>query len=248
MNYKNKVVSFTVSMAMVMQFVLPTMSYAQNGGTTSDNFCSRIETVFSQIDQRMASRQAKLAQINSQRQSNLAANRNRVDTELAKKRSDWSSNRAKQYAALESRAKTPEQVEAVGIFKASIEEAIATRKTAVDAAMSAFRSSLDQNIITRNTAITAAITNFTNKTNAAQDKAKADCAAKVKILTIAKNYRTSMVSARTEYLNALRAIEKINAVNLLAIRRQAINKAISDFLAASEKARIALKAAFGEEK
>ena len=246
MNYK-KTTSVAVSLTLAMQVILPAVSLAQ----TSDNgglFCSKMTTVFSQIDQRMATRQAKLVQFNSQRQSTIASNESRVDAQLAQKRTNWSADRAKQYAALEAKTKTEQQKQAVATFKTAMEAAIATRQAGVNTAVSTFRTGLDQNIATRNTAIKSAITAFNNSTSAAQSKAEADCSAKVRPLTIAKTYRASMMAARNEYANALRAIEKINVRGLVETRRVAVKKAVDDFQTSAQQARATLKVAFGESQ
>lgn len=244
MNSK-KIFARLAGLVFVLTLISPVVSFAQT--TPAKNaFCSRIDQIITPIEQRMADRGAKLQAKWQEIDANLTkrvANRN---TRLLDNRNIHDDNREAQYAKLEAKATTDAQKQAIVSFKAVVESAVVTRKAAVDSAISALQQSVDQSIDARRAAITTAKNEFTSAKSAAIEKAKADCAEGVAPQTIRETFRTSMESAQDKFKSDYKAIEKLKGSfeSVRDTRKQAVEKAITDFKVTMEKARIDLKTAF----
>jgi len=212
-------------------------------------YCDKVVSLLSEIGQKLGDFNTKLQQIRTQTASKIKESRQKRDQELKSVRDKWAANRQEQFKALEGKAQTDAQKQAVAKFKSAVLSAITTRQQAVDAAIKAYRNGLDKIISDRKLAIDAAKTALRNSVKAAADKAKADCDAGVDFQTARQNLQASLKAAREKYTADIQALEKNRQQTmqqLVAARQEAVKKAVDDFLATMEKLRVELKAAFGE--
>jgi len=156
MNY-NKFFISILGAVMAVNLFLPALLFAQ-GTPAERGFCARVNEVDSLIDQRIVDREARLQEKSQERTNNLDERRNERDSRLLEYRIRRDENRQEHYDALEARAETDAQKQAVIEFKAAVEEAIAARKSAIDEAIQAFRTDIDQAIASRKSAVDAAVT------------------------------------------------------------------------------------------
>jgi hypothetical protein len=243
--HSKKIVSAILGASMSIAAFSPILASAQ----VRDNvgFCAQIDTITSNIDQRMADRTAKLNTARANVKSQLSAKKTARDTKLAQSRAKWDQNRTEQYAKLESKAATDVQKQALVSFKTSVNTAISTRRAAVDSASLAYRQGLAAALNARMSAVDAAMTTFKNAEAQAVAKAKADCAAGVKSADVRTAFRASMKAAQDTFQNSRKAIDNVKPTidALQKTRNDAVKKAISDFESAMDKARRDLKAALG---
>ncbi|PJE69458.1 MAG: hypothetical protein COU98_01970 [Candidatus Staskawiczbacteria bacterium CG10_big_fil_rev_8_21_14_0_10_38_10] len=233
-----------VSVLLVANIFLPNVILAQNGS----NFCSRLSEFRTKVDQGIADREEKLNEKRNQILNRLEDRWDKRDNQLAEKRAKWDGNRDEHYAKLLERAKTEEQEQAVEKFKATIESAVVTRRTAVDAALVAFRQGLEQALTSRRTSVNGIIDIFKNSVASAFQKTEENCGSNIEKAPIVKDLRASLKAAREKFNADRQEIEKLGPVmsNLVITRNQAIQKAFQDFRTVVEEARKELKIAFPE--
>lgn len=248
MNSK-KIATIALGTFMTINLILPVFAFAQTENETpaSKGFCTRASEITSKIDQQFANRFAKLEVKRQEILSKLGNLKDERDTRRTENRAEWNTNYQEHYAKLEARATTDAQKQTVTAFKVMVEAAIAARKAIVDAAIQAFRSGIEQVITNRKLAIDAAISAFRSSVSAAIEKVKSDCAS-LDSKTVRETFRQSMKTALDKFKSDRQAIEKLytSIEPLHTARKEAINKAIQDFKAVMEKARVDLKAAFGQ--
>lgn len=214
------------------------------------NFCARITEHTTKFDQKMGEREATLKEKRDERATNWEARWKKHDEELAAHRAQWDANRAEQFAKKEARATTDAEKQAVMAFKTAMTTAISARRAAVDSAIKTFREGFQKVMAARKDAINAAVQSFKTAEKAAFDKAKADCAAGIAPKTIRDTLHASLKTARDKFAQDRRAIDKLQSSldPLIAARKTAIQKAISDFKTAAEKARTDLKKVLDDQK
>lgn len=212
------------------------------------NFCTRITEHATKFDQKMGERETTLKEKRDERATQWEARWKKHDEERAAHRAQWDRNRAEQFAKMETRATTDAEKQAVATFKTTMTTAIAARRTAIDAAIKTFREGFQKTMTARKDAINAAVQSFKTAEKAAFDKAKADCSTGIAPKTIRDTLHASLKAARDKFAQDRRAIDKLQSSldPLIAARKTAIQKAISDFKTAAEKARADLKKALGE--
>lgn len=231
--------------------LVPALVLAQTGDTNqgAKGFCTQLSTISSNIEQRLADRDSKLEAKRAEIQSRIEERRSERDARLVAMRTKWDANRAKHFAKLEERAQTDEQKQAVVAFTGAVNAAIAARRATVDTAIQNFRDGVGGLITSRKTSVDAAITTFKNSVQLALEKAQSDCASGVSPITVRKNLLADLKAAQEKFVSDKQDIEKMEdpTESLIAARKEAIEKAIDDFKATVEQARVDLKAAFPQE-
>jgi len=209
-------------------------------------FCARIDEVASRIDQQVTNRTTKLQTRRQEGINQLTRRRNVRNERAVENRVKREENRSEHYAKLETRATTDVQREAVAAFRATVETAITTRKTAVNAATQSFRQNMDELIAARQTAINTAVNAFQGSQIAAINQARTDCAAGVDARTAHETFRANIRSAQEQFNNERQAIEvRKDLIEPIRVsQRQAIEDATTTFRATIEKARTDLQTAF----
>lgn len=248
MNLENlmmKKTSNKITIAVLASLFFPFVISAQVVTSTFDvkGFCDRTDNYSVKIMQRFTEREKRLEERAAERLNNLNNRRTERNDKLFKNRQESEKRLIEHFAELETRAETFEEKQALVKFKSSVEMAIATRKSAVDSAIQAFRSGVDQAITERKFAIDSAKVSFKNSTQAAFDKAKADCGNRVAPVTIRETLAQNLRVAREKFEADRKAIEKMqeNIQSLISTRKTAVEKATSDFKTAMEKAKEDLK-------
>lgn len=230
---------------LVFGLVSPVASYAQTAPARV-NFCSRIDQIIAPIEQRMTDRDTKLKSKWQEVDANLAKRIAERSARLTDRRGARDENREAHYAKLEARATNDAQKQAVANFKTTVESAVVTRKASVDSAILALQQSIAQTIEARRVAVTAAKNELTTAKSAAIAKAKTDCSAGVDPKTVRETFRASMKAAQDKFRTDYQSIGKLKGSfeSVRQIKKQAVEKAISDFKIVLEKARTDLKVAF----
>ena len=230
--------------------IAPVTAYADKGNNSSPvkmegSFCSKFNAKSLELDRRMGDNESKNEQKKDANAKKLAEQRIERDLKLEKHRADAEEKRGEQFIRLQAKATTDAQKAAVTAYQNAMTAAIKARKTAVDAAMKAFRDGVDKIIASRKTSLNAIVSSYRNAVDAAIARAKADCATGVTPETVRTTFKARMEAARVKMQTDRKALDKSGSQieALTKIRKTAVEKAMSDFKATAESARIALKAA-----
>lgn len=207
-----------------------------------ENICQKISDMANREQERLRQRTMN----SGDRFQNWQLKTTEKDSELANLRSNWDGNRDAQFKKLEEKATTDAQKKAVADFEATVKAAITARRTAVDAAISTFREGVKKLISDRAEGVSTSFTAFSDATKVAYETAKSDCASGKDPATIRTTLRNSIAAARTKFNSDRTSAPKVggNIQALIDARRTAVNKAMTDFKAAMEKARTELKKSF----
>lgn len=210
-----------------------------------ENLCQKISDMANREQERLRQRTMN----SGDRFQNWQLKTTEKNSELANLRSNWDGNRDAQFKKLEEKATTDAQKQAVADFEAAVKAAITARRTAFDAAITTFREGVKKLISDRAEGVSASFTAFSDATKAAYETAKTDCASGKDPATIRTTLRNSIAAARTKFHSEKTSAPKVggNIQILIDARRAAINKAMTDFKTAMEKARADLKKAFPAE-
>lgn len=213
---------------------------------TAINACQRIEKITQMLESKLGQRQGKLGEKRTARLGGKEEKRDKRDDTLEGKRSTWDQNREAQYAKLLSRADTDAKKDAVADFKASIESAVAERRASIDKAIGDFRTGIDALATKRKAAIDEAVADFKAEVDGILDEAKSDCEDVDDPKALVESIRLDLTHAREDFAAAMKAIDLRGERDaLVSTRKEAIAKAIADFKAKAEEARLKLKSAFG---
>lgn len=250
MNYK-KIFTITLGAIIITSILAPVLIWAQNENvnTGAKNFCARLSTTASKIDQRIINRDAKLESKQTEILNKIEARRDKRGVKIAEKRAKWDLNRVEHFAKLETKTQTDEQKQAVIAFTRAVQTAITTRRAAIDTAIQDFQQGINEAHFTRKSSADIVIGIFRNSITSAFEKAESDCENGIDPKTIRENLRTDLKTARENFVSDKQKIEKIKTPmeTLITARQEAIKQAIDDFKAAVIQARDDFKTAFPPE-
>jgi hypothetical protein len=178
--------------------------------------------------------------------SKMDVNRANNDKRLADSRLTADQKRADAIAKLNGKNLTDAEKAAVAAFQATVNQAVSTRRSAIDAAITAYRTSLDQALAGRVNNVDEATSTYATAVQAAYAKAYSDCQAKVSSKTIRTNLNAALKSARQAFTANRQTLTKLQSIiaPLAKTRQQAITAAESAFKSAITAATATLKAAF----
>lgn len=217
-------------------------------GAAGKGICLQMEELSSNISGRMDEKESRIESKIQEKLQNLEKNRERRDGELAKFRNEADQWREENYNILESKAETSGQKQAVEDFKTAVEASVKARRAAIDAAIDAFRGGVDQAIAGRKSAIEEAAKTYRSSVRTAFEKAKTDCENGVLSTQVRADLHISLKAARGKFLEDRKGADKLQTAtkSLITAKKQAFEKAISDFKTAVETAVAELKKTFPE--
>ena len=212
------------------------------------NFCTNLPKLKTQIETRLTAAQSKLKASQDKRLANLQERQSKRAEQLKALRAAQDAARAAIYVKLTAKATTTAQSQAVVKFKADMEAAVIVRRSAVDAAIATYWTALNNDLKNRQAAVMTAEQNFISAMNTALSTASSECGSATAGATVRAHFGTSIEAAKSKFAQDRKAIDKFGPqvkISILA-RNQAIQKAVTDFKAAVEKARVELKVVFGK--
>jgi hypothetical protein len=183
----------------------------------------------------------------NQRADKVKSGFNAATTKIAGERKHNDDQLSANFGKLDAKAATDTQKAAVATFKASVTQAVTTRRTAVDAANKAFQQGVQASVTGRQAQLKTAAATYKTAVSAALANAKSSCAAGVAPATVRTNLQTALAKARTNLENARKNAEKVGSSldALKATRKAAVEKANADFKTAMKGALDQLKATLG---
>lgn len=214
-----------------------------------ERFCSRFAETTSNISERLQERQAKIGERVTTRETRWTERTEKRDGKLEDKRAEQDARRAELYKKLEDEAGTDAEKVAVLAFKKAMDEAVAKRRAAVDAAMKAFRDGVNAALAAKKTSAQSVMGTFQSAVDAAVAQAKSQCEGGTDPATVRSNFRDGMQAARDKLQNDRSERERLGQKirELVKVRQDAFAKALADFKTAAEKARADLKAVLGDD-
>ena len=254
MNYK-KILTIGLTLLFVTIILVPALILAEQKGKGNGNeakgFCNRISKISSDTGQKFGNQNAKLEQRREQIRERIEERREDRDQRYEEKKAKWDVNRAEHFAKLDEKAGTDEQKKITTEFQQAVVAAIRIRRDAVNAAVEEFRQGLEDAKLARKGSTDEAIIAFRNSSEAAIEKAKADCEEEgVDPKTVQERLRNELRIIKQEYVNARQEVEKIyvDMEALITAKREAIEKAQDDFKQALEQAKADFKVDFPEDE
>jgi len=198
----------------------------------------RIENRFAdlllQVDARRDDQHAKLEAKRADREGRIADRESKDD----QKRADL-------MVKLEAEAVTGTQKAAVVKFRADVQAAIRARRAAFQTANETYRRTIEDAITRRRASVDAAVNAFHASVKAAITKARQDCLAGGVLTNIKTTLSASIQAARNKFQQDRKNVDRVGEQTKAAVkvRQDAHAKAMANFRAAMEKARVELKAA-----
>ncbi|MEJ0021898.1 MAG: hypothetical protein WDN47_05000 [Candidatus Doudnabacteria bacterium] len=208
------------------------------------NFCSRINSTSSTLNNLVAKLQNNRGKFRSQMLQSLSNRITSRASSVAKIRASAKGNFAADIAKLNAKATTDAQKAAVASFQVSVQAAQTTRQQAIQAAISAYMTAVQQEITNRENTVQTAATTFQSAVTAALAKAKSDCASKVDSPTARATFAASISSANTTFKASVTGLATGQLIALAQTRDNAIQAANQAFRASLQQAVVTLKAAF----
>lgn len=214
-----------------------------------ERFCSNFIEGMDERKNRIAERYRETMDKRSDRLDTREDRRNDRDAKLDENRAEQDAKRAQWYDRLLAEADTDAERSAVAEFKATMEKAVADRRSATDAAIGTFRSEVDKLVTGKKTGTDTAMTAF----KAAYDKAVTDAKNACEgdspdPKAIRGAFMDAMKDARADFHEARSAIvgigEQVKA--LAATKNAAIKSAMETFRETAEQARLTLRTALGD--
>ncbi len=209
-----------------------------------DQQCSRFtgDKLFSGLDGKKNELETK----RGERSSDLSTKRGEIDNERDAARSKADSERQQQYDTLMAKATTDAQKAAVEEFKTTVEQAVATRRSAQDAARQAYRDGVDAVLSGQKATIDAGLTDLQAAIESAIEKAKASCLAGTSVDEVKATLESDLKTARDTFKAARESntgvSDQIKALE--ETRKAAVQAAVDEFKSTVAAAKTTLELAF----
>lgn len=254
--FSNKVIltSSAISVAALVATPLSTFAIARaNGGAAgakTSPFCNNLSTTTNGITTKISDLQGKVSQAWSTQDQKLASDAQSVDQKVAAARQKADSERSADFTKLEAKATTGTQKQAVQDYETAVNNAVATRRAAYDAARQTFRDGVKSAVDSRRSTVSGQASTFEDSVNSAIATAQASCSSDPGAGAAARTaFVSSLKTARQTFNGSRKDDTKIGQqVSQLAATRNAAFKAADQAFQNSLKtARQALVQAFGKK-
>lgn len=244
-----------VAVFLTVAFLVPNISYAVAAVRTNapakvdttQNFCTNVNSYTARIAEALTKNKANLDNRQEKNKENFQERYEKRSQALTETRALGDADRGEIYARLMAKATTDVQKQAVEEFKASVEAAVATRRSAVDKALKAYWDALDTALNGRQSSVDYAKQTFANAINTAVATAQSACSAGNDPATVRTQFNASVKAAKTQFATDRKAIDKYGpqVKAIVATRNAEVKKALEAFKVTMQQVRAALKAALG---
>jgi hypothetical protein len=211
--------------------------------------CTNIGARLGGIETRLLDVRTRLDARHNDREQTLEKRRSDRASDVSVIRDNAEARRVQASARLEALADTDAERAAIVEFQADVRAAVEARQAAYAAANAAFRQGVDASATSRRTQAESSVSTFRAAIKAAIEKARTDCAAGKDVATIRADFAAAVKAAKDRFAASRTSMDRVGAqARALAETRKAAHvKAMADFRAAMEAARVDLKAAFAVE-
>ncbi len=201
--------------------------------------------LLSEFDKRKSEREAKRDEVGTKRSSD----RSTWETKINAAREVANTKRDAEFSALENKATTDTQKQAVALFVSTVKTAITTRRAAYDKARKAFQDGVDALVNSHKTQADSQVASYRAAVVTAFTKAETSCAADTTVLDIISTLKTDLANARKTFQDGRQADTDFSGQikTLEKTRKSAIEAATKAFKETVEQARSTLKASWGTD-
>lgn len=212
------------------------------------DFCDRLGSISTNIEKRISNREEQFRRHKDNRLEKFLQHASSTAERLDNTRDQWDENRKEHYDKLLERANTDAQKQAVEKFRAAMDAATAKRRAAIDAAIKTFQTDVKNMLGSRKGGLEKAAADFRTAEQGAFKEAKDACAAGKQIKDIRQTFNKKLQKAQRSFEGDRKDANRLGVgLDGLARKRQeAFREAREAYESAARKARIDLKAAFGE--
>ncbi|MCK9378819.1 MAG: hypothetical protein M0P97_01590 [Candidatus Moranbacteria bacterium] len=211
-----------------------------------DRICDRMGELGSKIQERLRMQ-------NENRQQNRSNNEIRLQTRtqeqvnnLEQRRQLRDQKRAESYTNLQAMVQTEQQTVAILEFKASIEEAVKTRRLDTDEAIDAFHKGVQQAIDDRNSSVDGLISEYQKNREQITVEVKNICSTDGDVVGTKQSLQTKLQQAKDDFNASKKDIPNVSEKvrELAQIRKEAVNDASEIFMEKVKTAQEKLRAEF----
>lgn len=208
------------------------------------------------LSERLQLLEARYSEVKTRLETNRDAQKDRLQVlrnqrmdRVAEREDAADLHRDEQYARLEAFAKTDAQKSAVVAFQAEVDAAVAARRQAFDAANETYKTQVNDATENWKTSASDGVSNFRAAVRTAVNTALAGCKSGEDAESVRTAFEADLQAARIQFANDRKNLDRVgDQVREYAhSRNEALAAAMTDFKAALEAARTALKAAFAAE-
>ena len=179
-------------------------------------FCSQIDKIIISIDSKETSLESKKAE----KQSNVAEKRDEVRSAVDVRRSENDIKRKENIAELIKRASTTEQQAAITLFTNALSKALNEKNAAINELLATHRKEIAQTISSRKEVTASAMLTLKMEIEAAQVRAKSDCADGVDGQTVQTTLKASIKKARDAFTKTVQSSPNLHEVSAENIKRR----------------------------
>lgn len=209
--------------------------------------CTQVASLATKIQSQLVERQKKIEGKQNTNESELEARLQKRILELESKRKIWDAKRQENFAKLREKATTETQKQAVEQYITTVTQAIATRRTKNDLAISSFQQAVLGLKNETSSTVAQQSAGVAAKATAAVNEATAQCASGVDVTTIRADLKSKLEKIRSEAKTQREATTAKSEVEALSkIRRTAIAANNKEFSATVKTARQTLLNAFAD--
>ncbi|HUD11829.1 MAG TPA: hypothetical protein VMS08_05430 [Candidatus Saccharimonadia bacterium] len=224
---------------------LAVSSTPSTGVSSTTGFCANLAADETKVQTTVSTRLSTLDQNRSDAAQKLQEERANFDAQVTTNRANWDADRQKNFTALEAKATTATEQQAVSAFEQTVLADVATHRSTIDAARDTFRAGEDQALAGRQAQVNTAVSSFQSAISTSESAAQSSCDSGATPSSVRLTFVMSMKNARISYQTAVAAVPKIDSAvqSLAATRKSAVTAADTTFTAAVEKAGKTLKTA-----
>jgi hypothetical protein len=226
-----------IASTLIIFSFIPAITFAEETTKKQGSFCTRVSTLQTKLADQVTATEKKVTLREESKTAIIIKKESDVDAKRAESRAKAEGSRAQKWDKMISKAKTSSQKTAVEAYKKAITDAVAVRRSAVDASVKAYREGLAELMKNKTSNVDAALATFKTTIDAALVKAQADCAAGVVDKTVSTVFNKSVSDARATLASSRKTNKSEELKALKKVRDDAFKKAEAEFKSATDKAR-----------
>ncbi|HBO16491.1 MAG: Chromatin assembly factor-1 p180 subunit [Candidatus Moranbacteria bacterium GW2011_GWE2_35_2-] len=215
--------------------------------TSQDRICDRMEELEGKIQTKLKTRSENRQQFRIESEKQLEAKLQEREDELTQRRQVRDQYRSEFYARLQERVNNQQQKDAVSEFKNVVENAVNTRREAVDDALDIFHDGVQQAVDSRKTSIDNLITEYGKNREQLTAEVRKFCETSGDAVKARQTLQNRLQQAREEFKVDQKEVSSVGDTvkELAQIKNEAIRKASEVFMSVLKDAQEKLQTELG---
>lgn len=239
----------TLGALALIAVLAPSGVFAANGQKAGNNFCTELPATRTKLLNTIVTQENKINTHQSDRLRTLDTRFTDKDTERTNNRIEKDTNVTKKVAALRTQYATDStKLSAIAAFETGVQNALSTRRNAVDAAVLSFRNNVKNTVTTRQNTADSIVGTLKSDITSALDQAATSCAQGASPKTVKETFKNSVEIARQKAKTSRDGLAKtgVQVANFAQNRIDAVKQAESTFKTTMETLRTNIKTALGK--